>query len=140
MWDFGDGSTSTQADPLHVYGSTGFYTVTLTVTNDCGSNVFTDTITLAVAGLEEVADFGTINVYPNPSTGEFQLEMDVNYAMNLDIVVTNALGQKLLVRSLNTTNGAHTETIDLSTQAVGVYYLNISSEGNTLTNRMIIKK
>ncbi|MDB0063130.1 T9SS type A sorting domain-containing protein [Crocinitomicaceae bacterium] len=60
--------------------------------------------------------------------------------MNLDIVVTNALGQKLLVRSLNTTNGAHTETIDLSTQAVGVYYLNISSEGNTLTNRMIIKK
>ena len=66
--------------------------------------------------------------------------MDVNYAMNLDIVVTNALGQKLLVRSLNTTNGVHTETIDLSTEAVGVYYLNISSEGNTLTNRMIIKK
>ena len=140
LWDFGDGSTSTQADPNHVYGSTGVYTVTLTVTNDCGTNVFTDTITLSVAGLEEVADFGTINVYPNPSTGEFQLEMDVNYAMNLDIVVTNALGQKLLVRSLNTTNGVHTETIDLSTEAVGVYYLNISSEGNTLTNRMIIKK
>ena len=140
LWDFGDGSTSTQADPNHVYGSTGVYTVTLTVTNDCGTNVFTNTITLSVAGLEEVADFGTINVYPNPSTGEFQLEMDVNYAMNLDIVVTNALGQKLLVRSLNTTNGVHTETIDLSTEAVGVYYLNISSEGNTLTNRMIIKK
>ena len=47
---------------------------------------------------------------------------------------------KLLVKSLNTTNGFHTETIDLSNEAVGVSYLNISSEGNTLTNRMIIKK
>ena len=140
LWDFGDGSTSTMQDPLHVYGATGNYTVTLTVTNDCGTNTTTSVVYVGVIGLEEVANFGTINVYPNPSTGVFQLDLDVNESMSLDIVVTNVLGQKLLVKSLNTINGAHTETIDLSTEAVGVYYLNISSEGTQLTNRMIIKK
>lgn len=35
-WDFGDGSTSTERNPVHVYQSTGNYTVTLTVTNENG--------------------------------------------------------------------------------------------------------
>lgn len=43
-WDFGDGNTSTEAAPFHSYGSTGSYTVTLTVTDDRGN---TDTRTRA---------------------------------------------------------------------------------------------
>ncbi len=34
LWDFGDGHTSTEADPVHVYKSEGVYTVRLTVFND----------------------------------------------------------------------------------------------------------
>ncbi|MEJ2739824.1 MAG: DUF4349 domain-containing protein [Dehalococcoidia bacterium] len=41
-WDFGDGSTSTEGYPQHVYKSSGSYTVTLTVTDDKGN---TDTET-----------------------------------------------------------------------------------------------
>jgi len=33
-WDFGDGSTSTLADPTYSYSATGTYTVSLTVTDD----------------------------------------------------------------------------------------------------------
>jgi anti-sigma factor RsiW len=36
-WDFGDGSTSTEGYPQHVYKSSGSYTVTLTVTDDKGN-------------------------------------------------------------------------------------------------------
>ena len=35
-WDFGDGSTSTSANPSHVYTSNGTYTTTLTVTGGSG--------------------------------------------------------------------------------------------------------
>jgi PKD repeat protein len=35
-WAFGDGSTSTQTNPSHVYNAAGFYTVTLTVTGSGG--------------------------------------------------------------------------------------------------------
>jgi gliding motility-associated-like protein len=36
FWDFGDGSQSTQQNPLHIYTNTGNYSVTLKVTNDKG--------------------------------------------------------------------------------------------------------
>jgi len=35
-WDFGDGETSTEANPVHVYASGGYYTVTLTGTDAAG--------------------------------------------------------------------------------------------------------
>ncbi|MBD8524590.1 PKD domain-containing protein [Pseudomarimonas arenosa] len=36
-WDFGDGSTSSSANPSHTYGTAGHYTVTLTVTDNEGA-------------------------------------------------------------------------------------------------------
>lgn len=36
FWDFGDGTTSTQQNPSHVYTTAGNYTVTLRVTNSSG--------------------------------------------------------------------------------------------------------
>ncbi len=49
-WDFGDGGTSTAANPNYTYGAAGTYNVTLTVTDDqgaTGSNATTATITAA---------------------------------------------------------------------------------------------
>lgn len=42
-WDFGDGATSTDQNPSHVYAASGTYTVSLTVTNSAGSDVYTMT-------------------------------------------------------------------------------------------------
>lgn len=39
-WDFGDGQTSTQKDPTHVYQALGSYPITLTLTNDNGTCSF----------------------------------------------------------------------------------------------------
>jgi len=47
LWDFGDGMTSTDWEPSHQYtNSSSGYTVTLTVTNSCGSDSYTDIITV----------------------------------------------------------------------------------------------
>ncbi len=40
-WDFGDGGSSTETNPLHEYNEDGFYTVTLYATNSCGTDVYT---------------------------------------------------------------------------------------------------
>ena len=41
LWDFGDGTNSTQRNPSHTYNSTGTYSVTLTATNAIGSSTAT---------------------------------------------------------------------------------------------------
>jgi PKD repeat protein len=40
LWDFGDGAMSTAENPTHQYAAAGIYTVTLSVTNEFGSDVF----------------------------------------------------------------------------------------------------
>ncbi len=46
MWDFGDGNTSNDANPIHTYASEGNYTATLTANNSCGS--VTETLNVAL--------------------------------------------------------------------------------------------
>jgi PKD repeat protein len=58
-WDFGDGTSSDQANPSHTYAAGGTFSVTLTVTDNCGD---TDTRTRAVEIVPNnppVADFSS---------------------------------------------------------------------------------
>ncbi len=54
FWEFGDGQTSTSDNPSHTYNSPGSYTVTLTVTNDCGSDAVTQSIQVVEDPITEV--------------------------------------------------------------------------------------
>jgi len=40
-WDFGDGATSTEMNPVHIYKTSGTYTATLVASNEDGTNEFT---------------------------------------------------------------------------------------------------
>ena len=48
LWNFGDGNTSTTQNPIHEYAVVGDFTVTLTTTNNYGSDVKTDTVSAGV--------------------------------------------------------------------------------------------
>ncbi|MET2983741.1 T9SS type B sorting domain-containing protein [Aureibaculum conchae] len=45
-WDFGDGSTSTDLEPVHIYASTGDYVVNVDVTTASETKTITQTITI----------------------------------------------------------------------------------------------
>jgi PKD repeat protein len=55
-WDFGDGGTSTQRNPSHTYTSSGYYTVSLTVSGAGGSNTKTRSqyIIVSSSGTEHI--------------------------------------------------------------------------------------
>ncbi len=59
LWDFGDGHTSTDVNPIHTYAQSGTYTVSLTVINSCTGNS-TKTRTAYI----------TINLPPNPTAND----------------------------------------------------------------------
>ncbi len=50
-WDFGDGSNSTQQNPVHTYATEGVFTVSLTVTGPAGSNVESKSGLVNVSGV-----------------------------------------------------------------------------------------
>ncbi|TVL96272.1 MAG: hypothetical protein CV087_23830 [Candidatus Brocadia sp. WS118] len=49
-WDFGDGNSSTEVNPTHVYLSTATFTITLTANGEGGSSSVTDSITIIEGG------------------------------------------------------------------------------------------
>jgi PKD repeat protein len=51
QWTFGDGSTSTEQDPVHTYYSAGTYTVVLTASNSQGSDTYTSAGRITVTGI-----------------------------------------------------------------------------------------
>ncbi|MCK9276804.1 MAG: PKD domain-containing protein [Methanoculleus sp.] len=56
-WDFGDGATSDEQNPVHTYTAAGTYTVNLTVANAAGSDSATQTIAVTTAPVTPVAGF-----------------------------------------------------------------------------------
>lgn len=97
FWDFGDGTTSTQASPTHAYNNPGTYIITL-VAQDAGSCNFADTLqqTLLILGnttinldtLYMCNDAAVqIGVPPAPG-GEVTYQWIPNMAMN-DSTISN---------------------------------------------------
>jgi len=62
FWDFGDGRTSTERNPSHVYNSTGTFSATVTVTDNTSDIAqWSTTITVTSGGGEETSDgFGLL--------------------------------------------------------------------------------
>ncbi|WP_141241570.1 PKD domain-containing protein, partial [Methanosarcina spelaei] len=60
-WSFGDGTSSTQQNPVHKYSKAGTYTVILTVKNAVGSNTVTKTDYIKVTE-KPVAEFSATTI------------------------------------------------------------------------------
>ncbi|SEM29216.1 Por secretion system C-terminal sorting domain-containing protein [Aquimarina amphilecti] len=75
-WDFGDGTTSVEQNPTHMYTQNGVYTVSLTATNTVGEDTNTkeNLITINIASLPEninqsICSGDTTTVTASGSTG-----------------------------------------------------------------------
>jgi PKD repeat protein len=133
-WDFGDGHTATTNTPFTIYNyskiSNGQYLVCLLTTNtaDCSSETcknikITDLVTNQP--LEP-----TINVYPNPTTGIFTLEIN---QLPATCEVINNIGQILYHSTLNQT----ATKLDLEI-AKGIYWLRIGNSNGVVNYRLVI--
>ena len=131
FWDFGDGTTSTEQNPVHTYAAQGSFEVCLTVTNEnsCASSAC-KTVS-AATDLNDAAS-GWLSVYPNPASGSFTVSPGGSDVYSLSVIDLSGrivatyqelLGQQIIDCSqwaagtymlrLDTASGTHLEQIDI---------------------------
>jgi PKD repeat protein len=138
-WDFGDGNSSTEENPIHAYSNTITYLVTLTVTNECGSDTFSDSVTLSTVGLDDLFLNGDVAVYPNPSKGEFTIDMTVLGSSDITVQVENMLGAIVYESNPGTVQGTHSENISLGEAPAGMYFVRVLAGKQQLVKKIIIE-
>ena len=80
----------------------------------------------------------TIQVYPNPSSGQFNVIVNVKLSMVNEMQVYNIMGQEISQFTINHSQFA----IDLSTQSNGVYlYRVVVNDGSLMSEgKLVIQK
>jgi PKD repeat protein len=80
FWDFGDGNTSTVPEPIHVYDFPGgTYTVTMVVSNNCGTDTLRKSITAnETTGITSLNGEEEVAVFPNPASDNFSISSSSN--------------------------------------------------------------
>ncbi len=81
LWDFGDGATSTAANPSHTYTTVASHVATLTVTDDLGATG-TDNVTIVVSSPANVPPTAVANA--TPSSGRFPLTVALSSVGSAD--------------------------------------------------------
>lgn len=66
-WFFGDGTSSTEANPTHQFSETGSFTVTLQAVNNCGAAVVQQQVAVVFVSAGEVFDEKLMQIFPNPA-------------------------------------------------------------------------
>ncbi|PCI94134.1 MAG: hypothetical protein COB15_14830 [Flavobacteriales bacterium] len=85
-----------------------------------------------VLGLENSSPFTGLSFYPNPTTGNFSIDLgETKHKLNL--ILTNSLGQVLFSK-----NYASTNFINLGINAPsGIYFLQLESDEESKTIRIL---
>ncbi len=75
--------------------------------------------------------------YPNPNQGVFDLTFSVSETGITDIVIFDQKGKKVYSERLVDLNGTYNNQIDISDQASGSYFMQITQNGKTFSKKII---
>ena len=92
LWDFGDGNTSSQQNPIHTYTSNGPHMVTLSINN--GACVHTSSVSLTTS-VQLISNSFNAAIVPNPATDETVLYFSEALNDDLTIQIVDVHGRVL---------------------------------------------
>jgi PKD repeat protein len=145
-WDFGDGSTSTDTMPTNAYYLEGKFKIKLVIKNDFCSDSLTKTLTVKKKTKAELEadpnapsttyiELLDAKAYPNPTSGEINIEVNLTTEAAISIDVYSLYGT--LIKRVKFYGEKTLSTFDLSQQKTGIYFFRIQVDGKYRTLKVI---
>ncbi|MBS1625638.1 MAG: C10 family peptidase [Bacteroidetes bacterium] len=136
-WDFGDGTTVADQNPVHTYAAPGTYTVQLVEDNRSCSDTTRMQVTVTATGVTDLSALSTLALYPVPAQDQLMVRMSSAATTSAHISLTDALGATVLEHDMTLTAGINTFAENISGLATGVYHVTIRSGEAHVTGRFV---
>lgn len=135
FWDFGDGTTSSTANPTHTYTADTAVSACLTIYD--GSNCsYTFCRAIVWSGVKEISDAGNWNIYPSPFADELTIESKQANTVVENAEMYNVLGQ-LVISETNTHSANSVFRFNVSSLAKGMYFLQVNTTTSSFVQKVV---
>jgi len=114
-------------------------TYCVTVTDDNGCIATSCDMVSPLSSVETIDGVQSIKLFPNPTQGRTSLQVIFDNPLNIQMEVSNVLGQTLIQESYYGVTRINQE-IDLGNNPSGNYFLTLRSGDNMLTKRLVLSK
>ncbi|MHA6247352.1 S8 family serine peptidase [Pontibacter sp. CAU 1760] len=134
LWDFGDGTVSTDLQPQHTYQNAGLYSITLTATDSMGC-------TQSITQKQVQVYANEIVLYPNPAYNFVALSLlgpidPHNKASTPHLTLTDLTGKVVSPDSSIQGSNLH---FDVSRLTAGIYIAHVRYNNTTITKRILVR-
>ncbi len=134
-WDFGDGTTSQDTNPVHTYAMAGTYNVCLIASNAYAADTFCREVMVGTSGIHELPALPHARVSPNPFSDEIEILLPALVGIQPRFVLFDLYGRNIANVSLH-----DFETrLPLPGLPSGVYFWQLSWKGVQTQSGKLIK-
>ncbi len=137
-WDFGDGDFSLLENPSHTYASNGTFTVTMTVTNDCGQKNISKQVTISTAGMQTNREINSLLIYPVPVRKVLNVVFKSTSKQDLKIEIIDLSGRLVKAFSVTALTGENRFKFDTGKLSQGFYSLRINGSNGVIIRKFLV--
>lgn len=134
LWEFGDGTFSTEENPVHTYPHSGTFYGSLTAQNEFGSNTRNFNINIIIQSAE-IPQLNEIKLYPIPASDYLCVDTDERL-LPAQLEVINSFGVIVKTETLT----AKETCFLISDLSNGVYMTRVSSLGSQVNLKLLVMK
>lgn len=130
-WNFGDGSSSADENPVHSFENNDYHLVCLAASGPNGFDVFCRNIStdISTTGITKFETISNLKVYPNPFSNEVKIDLNLLRKGEITAQIIDISGKIIDFQILELTPGNHSVKFDTKNLNNGIYILNIIGEG-----------
>jgi PDZ domain-containing secreted protein len=81
-----------------------------------------------------------LNVFPNPTSGAFQLRFELPETGNTSIRIFNSAARLIYQNDLGQFTGDFSDRVDIGTNPAGTYFVEIRQDNKSVSKKLILKK